>query len=50
MATNTRLAKVADQYSADPDASGWLIKRRGALRINICNKNQHRHITKIKNY
>ena len=30
----TGFAKVAVLYSADPDASGWLIIRRGALRTN----------------
>ncbi len=32
--TRTGFAKVAVLYSADPDASGWLIIRRGALRTN----------------
>ena len=46
-ATNTNLAKVAVQCSAEPDASGWLIIRRGALLINICTKNHDRQVAKI---
>ena len=47
---NTGLAKVAVHSSADSNASLWLIIHRDALRINICNKNHCRHITKIKSH
>ena len=31
---NIALTKVAVKCSEDPDASGWIIIRRGALRIS----------------
>jgi len=33
-AAKMTLAKMAVQCSADPDASGWIIIHRGALRIS----------------
>jgi hypothetical protein len=49
-AAKTTFIKVAVQFSAYPDASGWLIIRRRALCINICAKNHCKQVAKIKNY
>lgn len=50
MPYNSTYPKVGVSCSKDPDASGWLITRRGVLRINICAKNHSKNIAKIKNH
>jgi len=49
---NIALAKVAVKCSEDPYASGWIIIRRGALRITqpLADIYNHcRQVAKIKN-
>jgi hypothetical protein len=50
-AAKTTFIKVAVQFSAYPDASGWLIIRPGATRISApLEVSENRHLVKFETF